>query len=217
MYYVEVKDDRIHRICCGSVESEGDPKGRVFLENFEPTNGAYFGTPLNQMDKTGRMYTPAELAKKGVLQAGKHQAIVRKTNSAEYSVVPDFTAYTYYKRENGEQVNLELGQSPDNTLTKVPPTDPDATFNGKNWIVSPEVLSQRVRSKRNALLAQSDHLVMPDYPAKNLEAVKTYRQNLRDLPGVSSFPNSVTFPEPPEDLVKSSRFSSNLNPNQEEN
>ncbi len=201
MYYVEVKDDRIHRICCGAVSSEGEPNGRIFLENFEPTNGAFFGTPLNQMDKTGRMYTPAELVSQGVLKVGQHQAIARKPDAAEYVVVPDYTAYTYYKKENGKQVNLPLGIVPDKTLTKVPPTDPQATFNGKSWVVSPEILAQRVRNQRSFLLAQSDHLVMPDYPVKDLEAVKAYRQKLRDITSAPSFPSSVTFPDPPEDLT----------------
>lgn len=58
-----------------------------------------------------------------------------------------------------------------------------------------------LRAQRNALLAETDYLMMPDYPAtkEQKEEIKAYRQSLRDLPANLSTENiaSVEFPEKP--------------------
>jgi len=54
------------------------------------------------------------------------------------------------------------------------------------------------RIKRDGLLQDSDHKVLPDYPTSKLEEWKTYRQALRDLPANTSDPLDVTWPTPPE-------------------
>ena len=60
--------------------------------------------------------------------------------------------------------------------------------------------SAQVRAQRDALLAETDHLVMPDYPLteEEREAVKVYRQALRDVPQQDGFPLEVSWPEKPE-------------------
>ena len=70
--------------------------------------------------------------------------------------------------------------------------------------MSDEELAQRVRNKRNSLISQSDFYVQPDYPstAEGLEAVKAYRQALRDITKQSGFPKEVTWPEPPSVFKK---------------
>lgn len=49
---------------------------------------------------------------------------------------------------------------------------------------------EMLRSARDAKLTATDYLVMPDYPieAEKLEAVKVYRQALRDLPSQDGAP-----------------------------
>lgn len=66
-----------------------------------------------------------------------------------------------------------------------------------DWSV--EQWESYVRSKRNALLAECDYFVMPDYPAsdKDKEVVKKYRQELRDISEQKGFPKNVVFPEKP--------------------
>lgn len=56
-----------------------------------------------------------------------------------------------------------------------------------------------VRKRRDRLIAETDFLLMPDYPisADDLAAVKTYRQKLRDVPQQSGFPIQVEWPELP--------------------
>lgn len=56
-----------------------------------------------------------------------------------------------------------------------------------------------VRAYRDSLLAQTDYLIMPDYPISQeaLSKVKEYRQALRDVPEQEGFPQKVVWPEYP--------------------
>ena len=53
-----------------------------------------------------------------------------------------------------------------------------------------EDLAARVRAERDRRIAETDYLVMPDYPISQdkLEESKVYRQALRDLPQQPGFP-----------------------------
>ena len=57
-----------------------------------------------------------------------------------------------------------------------------------------------VRAKRDALIAKTDYLLAVDYPisAEDLEAVKVYRQALRDVPQQEGFPYNIEWPTKPE-------------------
>ena len=61
-------------------------------------------------------------------------------------------------------------------------------------------LATTIRSKRNSLLAETDYLLMPDYPTSEeyFKKVKEYRQQLRDLTKQDEFPKNVTFPDFPK-------------------
>lgn len=69
---------------------------------------------------------------------------------------------------------------------------------------TPEELQQeaeeRVRAQRDYLIGQTDYLLASDYPidAESLEAVKAYRQALRDVPQQEGFPDDVQWPTMPE-------------------
>lgn len=65
--------------------------------------------------------------------------------------------------------------------------------------VSDETLARSARAKRDALLAACDYYMMPDYPAKDLEGMKAYRQALRDVPTQEGFPRLIDWPVSPED------------------
>lgn len=62
------------------------------------------------------------------------------------------------------------------------------------------VLAARAREKRNSLLYATDHYFLMDSPVSGdkLEALKVYRQALRDVPQQEGFPHDVVFPEKPE-------------------
>ena len=68
-------------------------------------------------------------------------------------------------------------------------------------------LAARARNKRDALISETDYLLMPDYPigAESLDAVKAYRQALRDVPEQEGFPASIVWPELPEVLKNESK------------
>lgn len=63
-------------------------------------------------------------------------------------------------------------------------------------------LASMVRSQRDAKLSATDYLIVPDYPisSEDLEAVKVYRQALRDIPEQSGFPKNVQWPVEPQFL-----------------
>lgn len=65
-----------------------------------------------------------------------------------------------------------------------------------------EELASRVRMRRNSMISHTDFYVQPDYPSdpEGLEAVKAYRQALRDVPEQSGFPRNVQWPEKPSVL-----------------
>lgn len=67
-----------------------------------------------------------------------------------------------------------------------------------------EEIAAQVRAKRDALLAETDFLMMPDYPLgeEDSAALKAYRQGLRDVPTQEGFPSEVAWPELPATLSK---------------
>lgn len=62
-----------------------------------------------------------------------------------------------------------------------------------------EDLATQARSKRDYLISETDYLLMPDYPIsqESSEAVKVYRQALRDVPQQKLFPLEINWPEKP--------------------
>ena len=71
------------------------------------------------------------------------------------------------------------------------PDDPDIDL---------DAIAADVRSTRNRMLTDTDYLVNPDYPISDAdrEAVKAYRQALRDITKQDGFPLEVVWPEKPE-------------------
>lgn len=63
----------------------------------------------------------------------------------------------------------------------------------------PEVKAAQIRAERDALLAATDYLMLPDYPISDADrqAVSDYRQALRDITLQEGFPDVVVWPEKP--------------------
>ena len=61
-----------------------------------------------------------------------------------------------------------------------------------------------VRRKRNSLISGTDYYILPDYPSTpdGIEAVKQYRQELRDITLQSGFPRNVQWPSLPSVLSR---------------
>lgn len=62
-----------------------------------------------------------------------------------------------------------------------------------------EEYAAEAREKRNALLAETDFMAMPDYPLDDEKkaAVLAYRQALRDVPEQAGFPRQIDWPVKP--------------------
>ena len=60
-------------------------------------------------------------------------------------------------------------------------------------------LAAEARAKRNALIAETDYMAMPDYPLDDEKkaAVLAYRQALRDVPEQAGFPRQIDWPVKP--------------------
>ena len=67
-------------------------------------------------------------------------------------------------------------------------------------LLTDEDRAKAAREKREELLAEADFLLLPDYPISEeaLEALKAYRQALRDVPEQAGFPKTIEWPEKPE-------------------
>ena len=67
-----------------------------------------------------------------------------------------------------------------------------------------EEIAEQVRAERDRKIAETDYLVMPDYPLsdEDKKVVIAYRQALRDLPAQEGFPREVVWPGIPKVLLK---------------
>lgn len=76
-------------------------------------------------------------------------------------------------------------------------------YPGGDELLTDEDRAEAARKKRDQLLSDTDYLLMPDYPleAAELEAVKTYRQALRDVPEQAGFPSAIEWPSKPEVIL----------------
>lgn len=73
-------------------------------------------------------------------------------------------------------------------------------WQGKVTVEEVPETADEIRARRDRLLAATDWAVLPDSPldAQSLDAVKTYRQALRDVPQQEHFPGAITWPQMPE-------------------
>lgn len=79
------------------------------------------------------------------------------------------------------------------TYTETEVADPEPDENQLRW---------QVIRERDQKLSESDYYVLSDYPSteEGLEAVKTYRQALRDITAQEGFPKEVEWPDKPDVL-----------------
>ena len=70
--------------------------------------------------------------------------------------------------------------------------------------MSDEQVASMVRRKRDSLVSHTDYYILPDYPSTpdGIEAVKQYRQELRDITLQSGFPRNVQWPSLPSALSR---------------
>lgn len=78
--------------------------------------------------------------------------------------------------------------------------DPRDEWTDNQW-------ADMIRRKRDALISGTDYYILPDYPEippEALEAIKVYRQALRDIPEQAGFPRNVKWPVVPAFMTRKS-------------
>lgn len=99
-------------------------------------------------------------------------------------------------------LNIEDIQTVTEPIKQEPFNDPAATWTYWTPIdtaergVDEEWVWERLRNRRNELLAQTDFRMIADAPW-NQAPWEAYRQELRDLPSNTSDPRKTVWPEPP--------------------
>lgn len=99
----------------------------------------------------------------------------------------ELTAEEYYQLFEGQMLGKII--NPDDDGNPVLVNRPEPTL---------EDLARAAREKRNALLADTDYIMMPDYPLSDKTDVEEYRQALRDITNQPNFPETITWPVVPE-------------------
>lgn len=103
------------------------------------------------------------------------------------SLIQKFSQEEGYREKRGEDLSW--------SVEKIPEKTPEEKL---------AETEEEVRSKRDRLIADTDYLLMNDYPIseEDLAVVKAYRTALRDVPQQEGFPYDVAWPDLPEVLAK---------------
>ena len=120
---------------------------------------------------------------------------------------PDQNFCAYFTQENGSQQRFDLEPTEENYAVFVKPfvdqwQAKNDEMEAEKAEQSDEIAAAAVREKRDQLIAETDFLMMPDYPlsSEGRQAVQAYRQALRDVPQQEGFPFGVHWPEKPTNL-----------------
>lgn len=143
--------------------------------------------------------------------------IITREDGSRYVLAHNYSEATgaYTGSDEADESPLEPGVFllPAYSTAIAPPAQQEGyyrTWNGSEWVQEliplpppapepePYVPTEAdVRLQRNGLLAASDYTQLADVPITNRAAWATYRQALRDIPAQGGFPESVTWPTPP--------------------
>jgi hypothetical protein len=188
MEYIEIKNGVVVGHYSAKAMPEDETRDLKEVENFT----AMVGTPVTQIAGDGRLFSKQEIIDKTILSPGENQTIT--FTGVGYEVKSDYREKSYWKKETGEKVIFKLGDEPDDTMTDVVRDDLQAEWTGTAWEVPDGVLAGRARAKRDFLLAETDYVMLPDYPASNKSEFEVYRQTLRDVTVQSGFPKTINWP-----------------------
>tara|TARA_Y100001963_G_scaffold159209_2_gene261886 strand:- start:908 stop:1243 length:336 start_codon:yes stop_codon:yes gene_type:complete len=105
----------------------------------------------------------------------------------------------YFVDESNEFIGIFVDGALPPVGAKEVPKIPSSNhmWDGDEWVYSEDKHWERIRVRRDALLAETDILAaLPDHP--QLSDILTYRQALRDIPEVYEHPDDVVWPTKPE-------------------
>ena len=104
----------------------------------------------------------------------------------------DSTSYDEEVKPYVDQFEAEMNRL--NEIMRIQEKNEEDEYNRKYNV------EQREREKRDTLIAETDYLLLPDYPIsdKKLKEVVEYRQALRDVTEQEGWPRNIVWPEKPE-------------------
>lgn len=172
------------------------------IHNYDPQTGEYKGPGQADPDpKNARRFLIPAHATSAIPPAPEpHQAPAFIDGA--WVLVSDFRGTRWFRPDgtNYEITELDVAPGPSDSDHDPRPSI-HHVLSGSSYVLNREAwLNAEVRPRRNALLTDSDHYMLPDlYEAMTPTAQtawKDYRQALRDLPSSIDFDNPV-WPEPP--------------------
>lgn len=145
-------------------------------------------TPLNQTDVA---FGSEGTGSWGYKEDHRNKDLYLISNGQKYEFGPQFDG---------------VGSIPDWLTTVAPPSEYHSwDVNSQTWTIKSADAARRnndlataARSKRNALISESDWTQMPDSPKYNDPDWMAYRQALRDISSQSGFPEYIEWPEVPD-------------------
>ena len=156
--------------------------------SYDPETMAYTGQKVCQLDPLetqakGELVwlTPANATRTAPPAPKRGFARVYVPASDSWDYKEDHRGTEYWLPAEGDnwqsspRIMQELGPLPEGAVAERP-ARPEEDILREKW--------EMLRAARNYRLTETDYLLMPDYPISETarEAVKTYRQALRDLP-----------------------------------
>lgn len=114
----------------------------------------------------------------------------------------DYRGIVYHTDTGAEEEHFEIGDLPEGLTGKRWPGRFYVWADG-DWVLDEAAQIEAARAVerawRNAQIAATDYLAMPDYPitAEQRADLYAYRQALRDWPDVTLFPDLSGRPQPP--------------------
>lgn len=163
------------------------------IYHYDRSTGEYIGQGVADLDPLeGKPMVPAHATVDVPPPVRKGFANVY--NAGVWVQVPDNRGKIYDTLTGEGEIWQRLGAIPPDKTALAPPSS-DYSWNGKAWVLDLVKSWERVRQKRDGLLASSDWTQIKDAPLTAAQSAKwsVYRQALRDVPAQAD-PLAVVWP-----------------------
>ena len=196
MQFIEIENNIVTRI----IASSEVPEGMVEVLD---THQYMQGDDVRFFNKeNGERLSEISAIDKGLIIIGEHEKAYWENG---WKTTADYTNDIYWGKETKEQVELKLGETPDDTMTLIEPTDLEADWDGTGWVISDEIIAKNIRLKRDTLIKNTiwriqryEREVRLGIPlTEPVEPLDIYIQTLADIPQQEGFPSNIIWPTKP--------------------
>lgn len=194
MQFAKITNGKVEKILAGSKL----PEGYTVIPN---DHQLQVGDSVKFFTREYKRMSTEDAETAGLITVGENQTA--QWENGEYKVKTDYRSTSYWKKDTGEQVQFQIGDEPDDTMTDIDPADSEAVWfeSGGYWYIPAEIKSQRIRADRDMRLKECDYIMMPDYPLEDKSEWQIYRQALRDITEQEGFPDNVTWLAKPGEVT----------------